>query len=78
MNDFSEGYIDRGIENVLPAAGANALKALGRYRTEGARTRRGDPIFDDMNGLDLFGQAIGFAPKEYTLQQEQNMQTKKI
>ena len=78
MNDFSEGYIDRGIENVLPAAGANAFKALGRYRTEGARTRRGDPIFDDMNGLDLFGQAIGFAPKEYTLQQEQNMQTKKL
>ena len=76
--DFADGEMQRGVESMLPAAFSNAMKGVGRYASEGARTRRGDPIFDDMNFGDLAGQVIGFAPVEYTFRQEQNMQTKKL
>ena len=70
----SEGDIERGIENILPAGVANAYKAtFGRYADQGGiYTRRNDPIYDDMTGGELIAQAFGFPPTEYTFRQEQN------
>ncbi len=76
----SEGDIERGIENILPAGIANAYKAsFGRYADQGgAFTRRQDPIYDDMTGGELVAQALGFPPTEYTFRQEQNSISKGI
>ena len=77
--DISRGQYERGIESMLPAAVRNAYKGLVRYpRDGGALTRRGDPIFADMNYGDLGAQIFGFAPVEYTRTQEQNMLLKRI
>jgi hypothetical protein len=63
------GDPQRAIEAMAPATIRNALKAY-RYGTEGAKTRRGDPIVDDITSGMLLGQAMGFAPTEYTFAQE--------
>jgi hypothetical protein len=75
--DLLQGETQRGIENILPAALRNMVKS-GRYFTEGPTTRRGDPIMGDP-GLGLVAaQFFGFAPAEYTLNQERNQVLKGI
>jgi len=73
-DDLQNGYIERGIENLLPPAIANAYKAsFGRYAREDAiLTRRRDPIYDDITSGELVGQFFGFAPSGYTFEQERN------
>jgi len=68
---ISEGHTERGIEAMLPSAIANILKAH-RYATEGTTTLRGDPITGDVGAWNVFAQAFGFAPAEYTRQLEIN------
>lgn len=58
---ISQGYTWRGIESIVPKAIRDPLRAY-RYATEGATTKDGDPIVDDVNGWDVFKQAIGFSP----------------
>jgi ADP-Ribosyltransferase in polyvalent proteins len=77
LDFMNEGNMERGIENVLPSAFGNMLKAL-RFGTEGARTLRGDPITEDINAFSIGAQALGFAPAEYTRQLEINSQLKGI
>lgn len=74
IEDLQKGNIERGVESLLPAGIANMYKAtLGRYQREGGiRTRRGDPIYDDLTGGELVAQFFGFAPAEYTRRQEEN------
>ena len=64
--------VQRAIESFLPAGIANVYKALGRVREEGYKTRRGDPIFDDVTTGDLAGLLFGFPPVEYTNTMEKN------
>ena len=64
--------VGRAIENFLPTSISNAYKALGRVREEGYKTRRGDPIFDDVTTGDLAGLLFGFPPVEYTNTMEKN------
>lgn len=74
---ISDGYADRGIEQVLPVPVANILKAV-RYGTEGTTTLRGDPITGDVSDWNVFAQALGFAPADYIRQMEENAATNKI
>ncbi|MBP04312.1 MAG: hypothetical protein CMA72_05965 [Euryarchaeota archaeon] len=76
--EFVEGFTDsdpqamrRGSETVLPASIRNVLKAV-RFGTEGATTRRGDPITEDINAYNVIMQAAGFAPQSYIQQLEFN------
>jgi hypothetical protein len=80
VTDLQEGFVERGIENLLPPAVANAYKAtFGRYaRDGGAFTRRADPIYDDITTGELVGQVFGFAPSNYTFEQERNAATKRM
>jgi len=67
--DISEGEYMRALEGVLPTGFSNLLKAtpgLGRVAREGYVTKRGDPIFTDVNAFDLVGIALGVPPTEYT------------
>lgn len=66
-----DGEVYRGTEQMLPSAVSNVLKGY-RYATEGALTRRGDPITEDIGIGHSFAQALGFAPAEYVQQLEIN------
>ena len=74
---INEGYTERGIEQMLPSAMGNMLKAM-RFGTEGANTLRGDPITGDLGYWNTFAQFFGFAPAEYTRQLEINSSIKNI
>ena len=71
MKDIYEGEVERGIEAMAPAAIRNGLKSL-RFATEGATTRRGDPITEDINPYNIVMQGLGFAPQAYIQQLEFN------
>ena len=80
VSDLASGETQRGIENMMPVAIANAYKGtFGRYADQGgAFTRRADPIYDDMTAGEMASQVLGFPPTEYTFRQEQNMISKRI
>ena len=63
IRDFQAGHLDRAIEKSLPVFMRNMLKAT-RYWSEGAQTKDGKPIVEDLNGYQLFMQAFGLAPTE--------------
>jgi hypothetical protein len=80
VNDIYSGEMQRGIESIVPSAIRNVLKTF-RYSDfdEGtARTRRGDPIVDDLNPAQMTAQFLGFAPAEYSRAQEINQDIKRI
>ena len=81
MSDIAAGEVQRGIENLLPAAVTNAYKVspIGRYQQDdGIYTRRGDPIYTDMTAGDLTAQFFGFPPAEYIARQERNLRDKRV
>jgi hypothetical protein len=63
---FGEGEIYRGFEAVSPAFIRSGLKSY-RFATEGAKTRRGDPVVET-NTYNDFMQGIGYAPADYIAQ----------
>ena len=78
VTDLGRGNLERGMEGMLPAAFRNGWRGLVRYNREGALTRRGDVIYDDFSVGELAGQVLGFAPRDYAFNQEQNMMSKGI
>ena len=74
------GSVERGIENLFPAGLTNAWRnTVGRnVREGGIKTRRQDPIYDDMTAGDFAAQALGFPPAEYTFRQEQTARNKGV
>lgn len=74
---IADGEVQRGLEQVMPAAFGNVMKGY-RYATEGANTLRGDPIVGDIGAGHSLAQAFGFAPAEYTRQLEINASLKNI
>jgi hypothetical protein len=74
---INEGNFERGIEDLLPSAVSNGFKAL-RYGSEGTKTLRGDPITGEVSLFNVVGQALGFAPADYTRQVEINAREKGI
>ena len=71
ISQINDGHVQRGLEQMLPAAVGNGMKAI-RYGVEGTQTLRGDPITGEVNPYNVFAQALGFAPAEYTRQLEEN------
>jgi hypothetical protein len=73
------GEMVRGIENMVPAAVRNFIKA-GRALSEGGSldTRRGDVIVGDLGAGELVGQALGFRPASASLQQDLNQMKVRI
>ncbi len=74
---IGEGEVQRGVEQILPSAIGNGLKAI-RYATEGTQTLRGDPVTGEVGPWNTFAQGLGFAPAEYIQQLERNAAVKKI
>jgi hypothetical protein len=63
---LGQGEIQRGVEQISPAAIRNILKTYRYADDDGVLTRRGDPVIEDLNGFNLGAQFFGFAPAEYT------------
>jgi hypothetical protein len=77
FNDFAEGDIQRGFEAILPAPLRNPLKAM-RYGIEGALTRDGLPIVEDVSAYNSMMQILGFAPADLAVAQSQRGATYQI
>jgi len=61
---IADGYTQRGVEALMPAAARNASKALRYVVEEGARTKNGVLIEDDINEWNMAMQVLGFAPAD--------------
>lgn len=62
LQQIQEGDYGRGIETMLPIFLKNAMKSY-RYADEGVLTKNKDVIHpEDVTGVELFSQAIGFSP----------------
>ena len=73
-----EGETQRGIEDILPASIRNMAQAY-RFANEGALTRRGDPITQtDFSGGTIAAKFFGFAPADYTREQEKAQDKKRV
>ena len=71
IKQIAEGEVYRGAEAIVPASIRNGMKAF-RFATEGAQTRRGDAITEDINPYNVVMQLAGFAPQSYIQQLEAN------
>jgi hypothetical protein len=71
IGQVAEGEVYRGVEAMVPASIRNGMKAF-RFATEGAQTRRGDSITEDINPYNVVMQLAGFAPQAYIQQLEAN------
>jgi hypothetical protein len=60
---INEGYIERGMEALVPSFVRNGMKAF-RLGTEGALTKDGVPIVEDINAYNTLMQVFGFNPAE--------------
>jgi len=71
IEDMNKGFIMRGSEEMLPAFLRNPLKAV-RYANEGARTRTGAPLVEDLGAISIFMQVFGFTNEDLALNYERN------
>lgn len=71
VSQINDGYTWRGIETMVPKAIKDPMKAW-RYYSEGVTTKNGDPIVDDLDGWNIFKQAMGFTPAKVTEQYKMN------
>ncbi len=78
FQDFAEGNVYRGFEAVSPGGIGNMLQSIRYFQDDGVMTRRGDYIYDDITGAEVFSKFLGFAPLDYTFQVEQNSRNKRI
>ena len=71
IEDISEGNVYRGVEQMLPAFARNGMKSI-RYSIEGARTRGGAKLVDDLNAYNNFMQVFGFTNEDLSNAYERN------
>lgn len=72
---IARGNVERGIENLLPVFASNMMKGA-RYASEGAKTLRGDTIYDDVGPAHAMAQMLGFTPAEVARRMEFNAKEK--
>lgn len=63
IRDFYDGYMDRGLEKLMPVAARNIAKGI-RYYTDGVLTKDGKKIVDDITEYENFMQIFGFTPTQ--------------
>jgi hypothetical protein len=75
---YNQGYLDRSIETLSPAAIKNGLKGL-RFMSEGRATNlKGDEIVGDLTGVEAFYQMMGFSPERLAQRQKANIEKKTV
>lgn len=68
---IQNGRLERAAETVMPRVAANVLKGL-RYGLNGATTKDGVPIKQDVNAYNAFMQVLGFSPADLAEIQKEN------
>lgn len=68
---ITNGRLERAAETVMPVAAANVLKGI-RYGLNGATTKDGVPIKEDVNAYSAFMQVLGFSPADLAEIQQEN------
>ncbi|WP_111894274.1 PLxRFG domain-containing protein [Acinetobacter sp. MB5] len=63
MQQIGDGNLGRGIETILPVALKNGMKAY-RFGNEGVLTKDKQVIQEDVSGVGVAAQAIGFSPSD--------------
>jgi hypothetical protein len=61
LQTMAQGQVLRGLEDIMPTALKNPLKAL-RFHEEGVRDKTGIPVLDDTTATEELGQLLGFSP----------------
>ena len=69
LQTMSQGQYTRGLEEMMPAALRNPMKAV-RYAREGAIDKSGIPIREDIGAAAIAGQALGFSPSDVQITSE--------
>lgn len=71
MQLSEEGHTERGIEAMVPKVARDLMKAT-RYAFEGAVTKNGDPLVDEVPSYDILKTALGFTPAQIAERSEIN------
>ena len=69
LNEIAEGDLGRGFERLAPSFLRNGFKTM-RFLEEGARTKDGRPIVEDLKAHNLYMQAFGFTPADVSFTYE--------
>ncbi len=77
FNDLADGELVRASEALTPAPIRNMIKGM-RYGIEGAQTRDGLPIVEDVNAYNSMMQILGFAPADLAVAQAQRGATYQV
>jgi hypothetical protein len=77
FNDLADGEIVRASEALTPAPIRNMIKGM-RYGIDGALTRDGLPIVEDVSAYNSMMQILGFAPADLAVAQSQRGATYEI
>ena len=77
FNDLADGEIVRASEALTPAPIRNMIKGM-RYGIDGALTRDGLPIVEDVSAYNSMMQILGFAPADLAVAQSQRGATYQI
>jgi hypothetical protein len=79
VEDLTDGKIRRGLEKMVPAFFKGSIVA-SRYADEGAQTRNRDVILkrNEISGLNLAAQVLGFTPTRLAQIQEFNYGIKEV
>lgn len=77
FNDLADGELVRASEALTPAPIRNMIKGM-RYGIEGAQTRDGLPIVEDVNAYNSMMQVLGFAPADLAVAQSQRGATYQV
>lgn len=75
LPSLAEGEVVRGVEALTPKFVRDVVRT-GRFATEGATTRNGDVLIEDVSPRELFLQANGFTPARLAERYEQNTRLK--
>lgn len=73
FGEIWDGNLWKGVEKMIPKGFADPMKAY-RYFSEGALTRKGDPIMkkEEFTAGELFGQSVGFSIDRLNRHYERN------
>jgi len=72
---WNQGHADRALEMIAPAFIKQPLVAA-RYASEGAKTKAGDKLVEELGPFDLLMQSLGIRPAELAERQFYNIKKK--
>jgi hypothetical protein len=73
---MQNGQFERGLESMMPTVARNLLVVKRYFEEEGATTRRGVMIKEDITPAEYISQALGFTPEDVMQRQKATIRRK--